>query len=111
MRLKPPSQTAEITPVKRPLLLVAACSLFTLAAEAAVALKLSARSVDCYDFVEVTLNVSHPPPGNPFTEAEVVGEFSREGGAPAKVDGFCDSEDGSVFRIRFMPSQPGRHSY
>jgi hypothetical protein len=67
--------------------------------------------MDCYDFVEVTVNVSNPPPGNPFTDAQVVGEFSRDGGAAVKVDGFCDSDDGSVFRIRFMPAQPGKHRY
>jgi hypothetical protein len=27
------------------------------------------------------------------------------------VEGFCDSADGSVFRIRFMPSTPGSYSY
>jgi hypothetical protein len=27
------------------------------------------------------------------------------------VDGFCDSADGSVFRIRFMPSRLGEYSY
>ncbi len=34
-----------------------------------------------------------------------------EGGAPRRVDGFCDSDDGSVYRIRFMPTKPGSYSY
>ena len=39
------------------------------------------------------------------------GQFAHEGSEPVTVDGFCDSTDGSVFRIRFMPSRPGRHDY
>lgn len=71
----------------------------------------SERSVDRFDFVEVTLSVSNAPPGNAFLEAEVVGEFAPEGEALARVDGFCDSADGSVFRIRFMPTKAGKHNY
>src|SRR5262245_37291828 len=77
----------------------------------------SARTVDCYDFVEVTITVANPPKINPFTETDVTGVLFREPGKaacklpPLKVDGFCDSEDGSVFRIRFMPTRPGQYGY
>ena len=71
----------------------------------------SAKRVDCYDYLEFTLKIAHPPAGNPFTEVEVRGEFSRANGAPLKVDGFCDSADGSIFRLRFMPTQAGRYDY
>ena len=71
----------------------------------------SATRVDRFDFIEVTLRISSPPAGNPFTGAEVTGEFAPEGGNTLKVDGFCDSDDGSVFRIRFMPAKEGRHHY
>ncbi|MGA2631970.1 MAG: DUF5060 domain-containing protein, partial [Terriglobia bacterium] len=65
----------------------------------------SAQSVEAYDFVEVTLNVSGPDAKNPFTDASVEGQFGKVGeSARLSVDGFCDSPDGSVFRIRFMPS-------
>jgi hypothetical protein len=63
------------------------------------------------DFVEVSLNVARPDAANPFTDVTVTGEFAREGGAPLKVDGFCDAADGSVFRIRFMPTAAGRHTF
>ena len=33
----------------------------------------------------------------------VAGEFRCGDGEPVQVDGFCDSQDGRVFRIRFMP--------
>ncbi len=51
------------------------------------------------------------PPANPFTEVSVRGEFGPEGGETIFVDGFCDASDGSVHRVRFMPSRPGRHAY
>jgi hypothetical protein len=66
------------------------------AAPAAVSFTQSATTVDAFDFVEVSLNVTQPDAANPFTDATVAGEFAREGGEPVKVDGFCDAADGSV---------------
>jgi hypothetical protein len=71
----------------------------------------SAPEVEAYDFLEVTVNVDGPDAANPFTEATVEGEFSPAGGEAVRVGGFCDSPDGSLFRIRFMPSRPGEHEY
>ena len=72
----------------------------------------SSEFVECYDFVEITINVSGPSVQNPFTEVFVTGRFGKAGqGATLAVDGFCDSSDGSVFRIRFMPSDPGDYAY
>ena len=69
----------------------------------------STNSVAVYDYVEVSLQVSPPPDGNPFTDATVTGFFGlADGSEPVKVDGFCDSADGTLFKIRFMPSKPGR---
>ena len=67
--------------------------------------------VKTYDFAEIVIRVADPDVANPFTAASVQGQFAREGSEPVKVDGFCDSTDGSLFRIRFMPSRPGRHDY
>lgn len=78
---------------------------------AEVTFKQSAASVAAYDFVEVTMQVKNLTAANPFTDVIVTGEFRREGGQPVKVDGFCDSTDGSLFRIRFMPDRVGRYSY
>jgi hypothetical protein len=73
---------------------------------------LATNMVDIYDFAEVTLRPEPPVGGNPFTDAVVEGEFwPVKGGIAVKVDGFCDSQDGSVYRIRFMPSQPGDYRY
>jgi hypothetical protein len=81
------------------------------AAPAAVSFTQSAATVDAFDFVEVSLNVTQPDADNPFTDVTVAGEFAREGGEPVNVDGFCDAADGSIYRIRFMPSAAGRHTF
>jgi hypothetical protein len=96
-----------------PMALLALASGLTLrAAPAGVTFSQSAQSVETYDFVEVTLNISAPDVGNPFTGATVSGWFAKGGGEErVTVDGFCDSADGSVFRIRFMPPAPGAYNY
>jgi len=76
-----------------------------------IAFSVSADTVECYDFVEVTLKMPSPGVANPFTDAVCSGSFAAEGGDDIAVDGFCDSEDGSIYRIRFMPARPGRYSY
>jgi hypothetical protein len=77
----------------------------------AVAFAQSADKVEAYDFVEVTATVSKPTAANPFTDVAVTGEFRREGDGPVSVQGFCDAADGGTYRVRFMPSRPGKHSY
>lgn len=83
------------------------------ALHAAPKVELAAPSapIAAYDFAEVTLNVTGSEAKNPFTDAAVTGSFSLKGATPLAVDGFCDSADGSVFRIRFMPAKPGTYDY
>ena len=81
------------------------------AAPSGVTFSQSAEAVDVHDFVEITLAVEKPDAANPFTDVVVEGEFVREGSEAVRVDGFCDSADGGVFRIRFMPTQAGAYSY
>jgi hypothetical protein len=72
----------------------------------------SGSSVESYDFVEVTINVEGFDSTNPFTDAAVTGSFGKSGGTEQTgVEGFCDAPDGSVFRVRFMPSSPGDYTY
>jgi Domain of unknown function (DUF5060)/Protein of unknown function (DUF4038)/Putative collagen-binding domain of a collagenase len=71
----------------------------------------SSARVEAYDMVEVNLRVKFPAANNPFTDRAVRGEFRQEGGVPVTVDGFCDSADGTVYRIRFMPTTPGKYEY
>ncbi len=81
------------------------------AAPAGVAFDRSAGHVACYDFVEVMLRVDRPDASNPFTDASVTGQFALQGGQATSVDGFCDNADGNLYRIRFMPRQPGEYHY
>jgi uncharacterized protein DUF4038/uncharacterized protein DUF5060 len=70
------------------------------------------KIVESYDFVEITANIEGPDASNPFTDATLSGSFGNVGGTErTAVEGFCDSADGRVFRIRFMPSSPGDYTY
>ncbi len=72
----------------------------------------STKDLDVYDFIELTAQVSAPRASNPFTDAAIVGTFeSAVGNQRWRVDGFCDAEDGSVYRVRFMPAAPGDYTY
>src|SRR5229473_2742151 len=82
------------------------------AAPGGVTFAQSARSVEAFDFLEVTVKVNSPFAQNPFTNATLEGDFGKNGDqSRLKVSGFCDSTDSSVFRIRFMPSSPGNYAY
>jgi len=60
----------------------------------------------------VTINVIRPEAQNPFTDITVSGRFRQNGQAnDLVVDGFCDDPDGTVFRVRFMPSNAGNCTY
>jgi hypothetical protein len=71
----------------------------------------SSGKIEAYDFLEVTLGVRKPTAKNPFTDVSVAGQFRREGDPPVSVEGFCDSQDGTTYRIRFSPAKPGKYSY
>jgi hypothetical protein len=81
------------------------------AAPAGVAAKLAANTVDVFDIWELTLEVQRPDAANPFTDVVITGEITPPSGKPIRVDGFCDAPDGSLFRLRFMPSQAGEYSF
>ena len=92
-------------------LLVVACGVVTNAAPRNVEFSDPPAEVQTYDFAEIVIRVADPDISNPFTDVSVQGRFECEKNDPVEVDGFCDSEDGSVFRIRFMPAQAGRYEY
>jgi hypothetical protein len=72
----------------------------------------SSVSPERYDYFELTINVAGPAAQNPFTEVTVSGHFKQAAqGNDLVVDGFCDSPDGSIFRLRFMPSKSGQYDY
>lgn len=67
--------------------------------------------VAVYDFGELLLRVPPPAVADPFTDVEVTATLSAPGRGPVEVQGFCDSDDRSQFRVRFMPRQIGTHQY
>ncbi len=81
------------------------------AAPQAVSFLQSAQSIDAYDFVEVSVQVTQPDVKNPFTDVSVRGTFGKRGSQRLSVEGFCDSADGTIFRVRFMPTAPGEYTY
>lgn len=86
----------------------------SLAAARDVVFSQSSNSVEAYDFVEITAGVSSPDTANPFIDATLTGWFKRADvpqRKPWPVEGFCDAEDGSLYRIRFMPPGPGDYRY
>src|SRR5262249_45323729 len=71
----------------------------------------SSDKVEVYDFVEVAVTVPKSTAKNPLTHITLAGEVCRGTAEPVAIQGFCDSADGSTYRIRFMPSKSGKHSY
>ena len=77
-----------------------------------VSFSLSTKDLTAYEFVEIAAQVSAPHAPNPFTDAVIRGTFEMmAGGKRWQVEGFSDAEDGSVYRIRFMPPAPGDYAY
>ncbi len=114
----PPEIPCKPSPMNTRFLTLTAFFLGFLSLSAAPRFEQSARTVDRFDFVEVTLTLDEPAKGNPFLDAALEGAFSHDVRATrsphiflSRVDGFCDSDDGRVFRIRFMPTVAGKHSY
>ena len=71
----------------------------------------NASEVDTNDYVEVAVRVAGPTARNPFRDVAVTGQFRREGSPPMRVEGFCDAPDGGMYRIRFLPTRPGKYTF
>lgn len=68
--------------------------------------------IETYGYAEITATVTSPDARNPFEDVTLTGTIETEdGNYHLNVDGFCDSADGSVFRIRFMAPHPGSYKY
>ena len=59
-------------------------------------------TVQRFGVAEFVVRIANPPFGNPFTDADLTGVFTS-GSTVVRVSGFADSQDGSVFRLRFCP--------
>ena len=68
--------------------------------------------VDRYGYVEITATIQSPDAANPFEDASLTGVFeTTDGSHRRQVEGFCDSTDGSTFRIRFMAPEAADYKY
>ena len=84
----------------------------SLAAPASVSYSTAPSQIDAYDFAEITATVASPDAHDPFEDATLTGTLTTEDGSRHwDVEGFCDSDNGSIFRIRFMAPQPGGYKY
>ncbi|MFN8357349.1 MAG: DUF5060 domain-containing protein [Spirosomataceae bacterium] len=73
---------------------------------------MSKTQVEVYDFQEITLNFKKPDLKlNPFKQAQLVATFMAENGDSKTIEGFCDSQDGSVYKVRFMPTKAGKYGF
>jgi hypothetical protein len=91
---------------------IAFSPMLALASPAGVSFSSPAPQVDRFDFVEVTASVQSPDARNPFEDASLTGVFETADGAHRRqVEGFCDSTDGSTFRIRFMAPEAAEYKY
>jgi hypothetical protein len=77
-----------------------------------VELSVTKAKVEVFDFQEFVLKIKNPDAKqNPFKESQPWAIFNLENKDSLRVEGFCDSADGSVFRLRFMPKTSGKYSY
>ena len=78
----------------------------------AVSFSQSAAQVERYDYVEITTTLHSSDVRDPFEDASLTGTVETEDGSRHWfVDGFCDSADGSTFRIRLMAPIQGGYRY
>lgn len=71
-----------------------------------------ADTIAVHAFFQFSITWKNKPSGiNPFTEVQVSGTVQTPAGQRVHVQGFCDSQEGKVFRLRFMPQMPGTYGY
>jgi len=77
-----------------------------------VTFSVAPQQLDAFDYVEITATVDAPDVHNPFVDATLTGILEEvDGRHHWNIEGFCDSDDGSIFRIRFMPMQARSYKY
>lgn len=69
------------------------------------------KAVQRPHFFEIEMPVGKPDASNPFADVEIIGEFTSPSKITKKVEGFCDSDMGRLYRIRFTATERGIHSF
>jgi poly(3-hydroxybutyrate) depolymerase/lysophospholipase L1-like esterase len=76
-----------------------------------VTFSLRSETTPVFGTATVDVRIDRPTALNPFTDVAVTGEVKDASGQVARIDGFCDSADGSRFAVRFMPRIAGPHTW
>lgn len=71
----------------------------------------SAYRIEVFDYLEISCLSKNFTFDNPFTDVTVNGKFVFEDGTTTNISGFCDDQNGKIFKIRFMPFKSGNYSY
>lgn len=72
---------------------------------------LNRDKIETYNYAEITLSLPPVKSENPFTDVLLTGLFISQTNDTTQIEGFCDAPDGSTYRIRFMPTQPGTYRF
>ncbi|MBC3784920.1 DUF5060 domain-containing protein [Spirosoma utsteinense] len=72
---------------------------------------LNHNAVETFDYAVITVNMPPAKSGNPVEDVLITGMFISQTNDTSRVDGYCDSSDGSIHRIRFMPIKPGAYRF
>lgn len=81
---------------------------FTLASDE-VKFDVTGKKVKVFETVEFTATVKDNSAKNPFADCGLSLIVTDEKGNRTRVPGFCASADGSLYRVRYMPSKPGTY--
>ncbi|NDP21028.1 MAG: DUF4038 domain-containing protein [Paludibacter sp.] len=68
-------------------------------------------TIEQYQMIEYKFVVTNPVATNGFTDVTIASTFTPSGKSAIIVNGFCDSNDGTLFYQRFTPVQTGQYSY
>lgn len=63
-----------------------------------------------FGLVEFGCDVIQPKVKNPFADAAFTATITTPGGKTVDVSGFCASEKGDVYLVRYMPTEKGKHT-
>lgn len=64
--------------------------------------------IETFDYAEITVRM---PPVKSINDVLITGMFISPANDTTRIDGFCDSPDGSLHRIRFMPVRTGSYRF
>jgi hypothetical protein len=75
-------------------------------------LSLSRTELEMYEQQELVLQLKRPDTKlNPFKACSFQAEFVHDSGSKINAEGFCDSQEGTLYRLRFMPNRAGVYRY